>query len=221
MSLQRRRASVAVSHRASADHAHFSPRPPPPATAHEAPEGQLPAKVDPRFSRRSRPQRATTALPLLAASRFQARSQISRLVSPVARLATKLQRGHYTELKHDAIFELRCRCLIASCCYRLAPSKYSRGVLKTRAVRVSGYGKITRGDSLLEREREREREREKSPSPLRDLWRHLRSLGPFSVGASGERVPRTRREESMSRSLFTFCHVELPRHGDIRFGHGS
>lgn len=61
----------------------------------------------------------------LSVSCFQPRPERKYRALSLARLATKLQRGHYTEVKHDAIFELRRRCLIASCRYRLAPSKYS------------------------------------------------------------------------------------------------
>lgn len=70
-------------------------------------------------------------LPLVSC--FQPRPERKYRSLSLARLPTKLQRSPlYREVKHDAILELRRRCLIASC-YRLAPSKY---VLKTRAIHV-------------------------------------------------------------------------------------
>lgn len=50
----------------------------------------------------------------LPVSCFQPQPESKYRALSLARLVTKLQRGHYTEVKHDAIFELRRRCLIAS-----------------------------------------------------------------------------------------------------------
>ena len=97
----------------------------------------------------------------LSVSCFQPRLKRKYRALSLARLATKLQRTHYTEVKHDTIFELRRRCLIASCRYRLALSKYSEASRK-QGPSALGYGKITRVDYS--------RIRESSRSLLRDFF---------------------------------------------------
>lgn len=96
----------------------------------------------------------------LSVSCFQPQPERKYRALSLARLVTKLQRSHYTEVKHDTIFELRHRCLIASYRYRLAPSKYSEASWK-QGPSALGYGKITRVNYS--------RTRESLPSLLRDL----------------------------------------------------
>lgn len=71
----------------------------------------------------------------VSVSCFQPQPERKYRALSLARLVTKLQRGHYTEVKHGAIFELR------PLPYRILPLpscaiQILRGVLKTRAIRV-------------------------------------------------------------------------------------
>jgi len=144
----------------------------------------------------------------LSVSCFQPRLKRKYRALSLARLATKLQRTHYTEVKHDTIFELRRRCLIASCRYRLALSKYSEASRK-QGPSALGYGKITRVDYS--------RIRESSRSLLRDLCWFLSSLykSNLSEYATIVKVESVRLEwvsnlgSMRAACSFTLCHVTL------------
>lgn len=128
-------------------------------------------------------------------------SSRSANIAPCLLRVTKLQRGHYTEVKHDAIFELR------PLPYRILPLpscaiQILRGVLKTRAIRAGLW--------------------ENNPSKLLEDSRELaesltRSLLGFTSRISSKRateVGSVRRGVSSRGSMraacsSTFCHVTL------------
>lgn len=150
-------------------------------------------------------------LPLLGRFPVSKHGRSANIVPPT-RLVTKLQRDHYTEVKHGAIFELRCRCLIAFRCYRLAPSKYSVVSWK----QGSSNARLWENNSsrLLET-------RVSSPSLLRSLLGRI----PPSVRACATTRTVLEAEESERRidenCLVSFTQRDLMRHKSAGFSHGS
>lgn len=142
----------------------------------------------------------------LSVSCFQPRLKRKYRALSLARLATKLQRTHYTEVKHDTIFELRRRCLIASCRYRLALSKYSEASRK-QGPSALGYGKITRVDYS--------KTRESSQSFTRSLLVFTSRISLRICDYSQSRISETRSFECRfdeSCLLFYALPRDLTRH---------